>query len=236
MDFMDKKSAISDFSDSELIDKYNEGDIYSLYILIHKRYKKRLLGVLGKIVTFGYSDFDLDEKLSDFFYFLVTPLKNGKNRLSSYDKTQAFGAYISTMLRNWTIDALDIESKEQSMTTSLTGYDDRLGEGEEDIDDGSVETSSELIVSESISDDELNAALILALEHLRDMSSQNRYIVLTYLLCERLKVKGEALYLAKKLAEQLGISEGAVKMSNKRALERFREEAKKYLKKGVTFS
>lgn len=231
---MDKESVNSDFSDSELIDKYNEGDIYSLYILIHKRYKKRLLGVLGKILASGYSDFDLDERLSDFFYYLVTPLKNGKNRLSSYDKTQAFGAYISTMLKNWAIDVLNIESKEQSITTSLTGYDDRLGEG--DLNDSSAEISSELIVPESISDDELNAALILALEHLRDMSSQNRYIVLTYLLCERLKVKGEALHLAKKLAEQLGMSEGAVKMSNKRALERFREEAKKYLKKGVTFS
>lgn len=233
---MDKKSVNLDFNDSELIDKYNEGDIYSLYILIHKRYKKRLLGVLGKILAFGYSDFDLDERLSDFFYYLVTPLKNGKNRLSSYDKTQAFGAYISTMLRNWAIDVLNIESKEQSITTSLTGYDDWLGEGEEDFDDSSAEICSELIVSESISDDELNAALILALEHLRDMSSKNRYIVLTYLLCERLKVKGEALHLAKKLAAQLGMSEGAVKMSNKRALERFREEAKKYLKKGVTFS
>jgi len=231
---MDKESVNSDFSDSELIDKYNEGDIYSLYILIHKRYKKRLLGVLGKILASGYSDFDLDERLSDFFYYLVTPLKNGKNRLSSYDKTQAFGAYISTMLKNWAIDVLNIESKEQSITTSLTGYDDHLGEG--DLDDSSAEISSELIVPESMSDDELNAALILALEHLRDMSSQNRYIVLTYLLCERLKVKGEALHLAKKLAEQLGMSEGAVKMSNKRALERFREEAKKYLKKGVTFS
>ena len=231
---MDKESVNSDFSDSELIDKYNEGDIYSLYILIHKRYKKRLLGVLGKILSSGYSDFDLDERLSDFFYYLVTPLKNGKNRLSSYDKTQAFGAYISTMLKNWAIDVLNIESKEQSITTSLTGYDDHLGEG--DLDDSSAEISSKLIVPESMSDDELNAALILALEHLRDMSSQNRYIVLTYLLCERLKVKGEALHLAKKLAEQLGMSEGAVKMSNKRALERFREEAKKYLKKGVTFS
>lgn len=233
---MDKKSVNSDFSDSELIDKYNEGDIYSLYVLIHKRYKKRLLGVLGKILTSGYSDFDLDERLSDFFYFLVTPLKNGKNRLSSYDKTQAFGAYISTMLKNWAIDVLNIESKEQSITTSLTTYDNKLSEREEDIDDSATKVSSELIVSECILDDELNAALILALEHLRDIPPQNRYIVLTYLLCERLKVKGEALHLAKKLAEQLGISEGAVKMSNKRALERFKEEAKKYLKKGVTFS
>lgn len=220
-------------SDIELVNKYREGDIYSLYILINQRFKKRLMGVLGNVFS-GYNNYELEERLNDFFYFLSTSKKDGENRLSSYNEQRPLVTYISKAIKNWAIDTLKKESVENGKKISLPSFSENVMEYEDD-DDNSINTN-ENVINEQYNNDELNAAIILTLEQMRNLKPQSRYIVLTYLLCERIKTRGTPLQIYKKLAEQLNMTEGAVKMVNKRTLERIRNLAKKILEKGVTFS
>ena len=223
------KADLFSMDDVELVRRCVEGDTSALYVLILHRYKKKLKSVLTGFFPHGYSDYDLEEWLNDFYYDLTFRRRNEKSRFEGYDATKPFESYVSVMLHHWAIDRWRKINRERGMNLPLPDFADAvLGDEDE---------SGDMCVSgdETVSAEEQATSMLLALEYLPKLVPRDRYIVLTYLLCECYKDSGMPLYLSKRLAEQLGMSESAVKMAYKRGLEKLRKTAKKSLDDGVTF-
>lgn len=209
-------------SDVELLDKYRkQNDPHALYILIHQRYKKRILGVFGNVFK-NYETYDLNERLDDFYYHLA---ELRKNKFDKFNPKKPFEGYLIGMAKNWALDYCREEIREKKRFQHLP-------EKNESDDD----ESNDIVSDEPMSELEKNTSLVLTLENLHKFSPRDRYIALTFLLCECYKSNTTPLKLAEHLSKQLGITVGAVKMANYHVMEKLKAEAKKYLDKDVTFS
>ena len=221
---------LATLTDAELVRRYvEEADMQALYILVRQRYCRKLKAVLGKYYPGGYDDYDLEVWLNDFYYDLTLPRKrDGGNRLDGYDAGMSFEAYISAALRNWAVDRAGREAGERERNRPLPTYADEVM-GDDDAPCGT------LAADDDTPEEERSASLVLALELLQSYPPEKRYIVLTYLLCDCYGESGRQLRLPARLAEQLGMEEAGVRQEKSRTFRKLRENAKKYLEKGVTF-
>ena len=132
------------------------------------------------------------------------------------------------ILRNWAVDRAGREAGERERNRPLPTYADEVM-GDDDAPCGALATDDDT------PEEERSASLVLALELLQSYPLEKRYIVLTYLLCDCYGESGRQLRLPARLAEQLGMEEAGVRQEKSRTFRKLRENAEKYLEKGVTF-
>lgn len=194
-----------------------EGSPKAIYDLVFNYFKLSLSGVVNNVVQ-KQTDAHVYVWLSDFYYFLTTPTKHEhRNRLGNLSSEGNPESYLCNMMHNWLLDELRKRQRKLNKTTSLEASPDRR----DDTDDEAMERKREM--------EKRIRALILALESLPEMKPRDRYILLTYLMAERYKGKGGPLRISRYLAQHLGMTEAAVKMSHKRSLDLLRKRASSFL-------
>ena len=200
-----------------IIENARNGSPKAIYDLVFTCFKTSLSGVVNNVVQ-KQTDAQVYVWLSDFYYFLTTPTKHDhRNRLENLSSEGNPESYLCNMMHNWLLDELRKHQQKLNKTTPLEASPDRRDE----TDDEAMERKREM--------EERIRALILALESLPEMKPRDRYILLTYLMAERYKGQGGPLRLSRYLAQHLGMTEAAVKMSHKRSLDLLRKRASSFL-------
>ena len=190
-----------------------QGDLESVYQIVFVHCRKPLLSILSRFQK-GYDNSWVDERLYDFYFYLVDNVKRGNNKLAHLDKEQNILAFVTTMCRNWYTDEWRVLSKRPKATA--------------DVDSIKIEDNSDL--EKKYRKEEHIAAFVSAIMSIKNMKARDRYILLTYIICEYKKTGTKPLYLSKRLSMQLGMSEAAVKMAYRRSMDKLIANAQKSIK------
>lgn len=218
------------YSDSELVCSFIDNEeLEALYYLIMYRYKSTLLPILGSYFT-CYNSESLQNALYDFFYHISQPTERDKtNRLKNYQHSLPFKNFICTACKNYVLNILQSEGDALKNKVSIDEGNKIWGDSDDCITEMELMNSEEDILLDTRRESENmeDLYLILALETINQLTSKERYILLTYLYCERYKKVGIPLYLSRQISAILGITEGSVKTIHSRLQKELREKYKK---------
>ena len=197
---------------AKTLEQAAQGDLEALYQVVFVHCRQPLLLMLARFQN-GCDDSWVDERLYDYYFYLIDSVKRGCNKLANLDKEQNVVAFITTICRNWCTDEW------RALRHQPKGcYDMDVLKDEEDY---GVEQKSRK--------EEHFAAFVSAIMSVKDMKARERYILLTYIIYEYQKTGTTPLYLSKRLAMQLGMSEAAVKMAYRRSMDKLIANAHKSL-------
>lgn len=182
-----------------------EGDKEAVAELLLSRYRGSLVKV-ARAANRSYTDDDINDVLQNFVERNITPDTRGKWRLRTLANEHNPEAYVATCLRNYLRDEY---RKEKIDIVDRAPEEGRTAEEDGDLAQARVKAPAEQsYMPEDIhpkTQKELQIhAIFNALEKIDDMTAQERYILLTFLLGERFRGNGaRPLKLRDELSLQL---------------------------------
>lgn len=195
-----------------ITDYLNNDNMESLCCLVFDIYA----GDLKKIIVnklHPQTEDELNDYLTDFCDFLLTPTKEGNRRLDNFQAGQSLIIYLKSILRNWATDILVARSQASARELSV------------DADNGPVITD---IADDNASPfEDMTAALIKGIDGCDDLNPRDRYILLTWLMVKSADADATQLEVCATLAEQLECSPDSVRKALGRALVRLKHESMK---------
>ena len=215
-------------SESEVLEQAAQGNYTAMHSLVFDIYVKPLSGTIVNVLK-NSDDFKeelernkellIQKWLCDFYFYLVTPKKrDGKLRLSNINTDKNPQSYLCNAMENYILDEMRKTVREAAKRVNIT----------QEIPNSINRRAGQVYENKELKEKHINA-LVMALESLKEISVRDRYILITYLICERYRGQGGPLYISRHIAQQLGIKESTVKMAYKRQLERLQKKAKKFL-------
>lgn len=198
---------------TKTLDLAIQGDLEAIYQVVFLHYRKPLLVILWHFKK-GRDDSWVDERLYDFYFYLADSVKKGRNKFANLDKEQNIGAFITTICHNWCTDEWRALSSQPKAVT--------------DVDCVQAEEINE--IENKYRKEQHIAAFVSAIMNINNIKLRDRYILLTYIICEYQKTGTAPLYLAKQISLQLGISEAAVKMAYRRSMDKLIANARESIK------
>lgn len=194
------------YNDKELLRDYLENDnLRSLYIVVFEIYANSLKSIISKeLKTVDVNE--INDFLNDFYVDLIETTGNGEKKLRNFDFGHDLEPYLKQSLRNYILSLYREEQRIQKMVQSI----EDTPHLEEPMD-----------ITEDYS--EMYGSLLRSLHLSERLSARDKYIMLTYLLIKIGNPEMTDLKIFESLANQLGITEPAVKKAHQRAINKLKE-------------
>ena len=211
---IEQSSLLPDKYDAEaLIADYLKNDnmesLCSLVLDIYARDLKKI--IVSRLHP--RTESELNEYLTDFCDFLLTPTVEGYRRLANYHTSQSFIKYLKSILRNWSIDLLVARSQKDCR--------------EQSVDDDEATTIANIAEDESSPYEEMTSALLKGIDGCAILNPRDRYILLTWLMVKSSNANATQIEVCAVLARQLDCSPESVRRALGRALSRLKDESMK---------
>lgn len=208
-------SLLPDKHDAEALiaDYLNNGNMESLCSLVLDIYACDLKKIIVSRLH-PRTEGELNEYLTDFCDFLLTPTAEGHRRLANYQTGQSFVKYLRSILRNWSTDLLVARSQKDCR--------------EQSVDDDEAPTIANIPEDDSSPYDEMTSALLNGIDGCENLNPRDRYILLTWLMVKSSDANATQIEVCATLAGQLDCSPESVRRALGRALCRLKGESLKF--------